>query len=186
MPGWGSDEESGTVHKEDAVQTQVREWPATLETLLATEQVAYTELRDSSLALRKALIQGHTDQIQTEVARHQALLARLHAVQTQSGELCRREELLAAGQEYSLTRLAQSDALEEEPALRERAQASVQLASEVTREMAHNRQLIARLSDWMAREIRVLLEPLQPSAGYGAKGAQEPGAPAPALIDRRG
>jgi hypothetical protein len=173
------------VHKEDAVQTQAKEWPATLETLLATEHAAYTELRDSSLALRKALIQGDTGQIQTEVARHQALLARLRAVQTESGELCRREELLAR-EEYSLARLAQSDALGDSPALRERVQTTVQLASEVAREMAHNRQLIARLSDWMGREIRVLLEPLQPSVGYGAQGVQEPGMPVPALVDRRG
>jgi hypothetical protein len=174
------------MHKEDAVQTQAREWPATLETLLATEQAAYTELRDSSLALRKALIQGRTEEIQAEVARHQALLARLHAAQTESGELCRREDLLDAGQEYNLARLAQSDALTEAPALRERVETTVQLASEVAREMAHNRQLIARLSDWMAREIRVLLEPLQPSLGYGAQGVQEPGMPVPALVDRRG
>ncbi len=168
------------------MQTQAKEWPATLEALLATEHAAYTELRDSSLALRKALIQGNTEQIQAEVARHQTLLARLSATQTESGELCRREELLVAGQEYNLARLVKSSALEEAPALRERMQSTAQLAADVAREMAHNRQLIARLSDWMAREIRVLLEPLQPSAGYGAQGVQAAGAPAPALIDRRG
>jgi hypothetical protein len=167
------------------VPTRAKEWPATLQALLTKEQAAYTALRESSLALRRALIKGDTPEIKAEVTRHRALLATLRAVQAEGTMVCRGEGLLAEEQEYSLGRLAQAAGLENEPELCERMHATAKLAADAAREMTHNRQLVGRLSDWMAREFRILLEPLQPAAGLGALGARDTGTPAPALFDRR-
>ncbi|MBM3316952.1 MAG: flagellar export chaperone FlgN [Candidatus Eisenbacteria bacterium] len=174
------------MHQEDVVQTGTGGWSSALAGLLHEEQSLYHELGDSSRALRRALIQGHAAGIGEEVARHQELLARLRALQRRGAELCREAELAPEMETYSLARLAHAPEIEREPALLEQVRAAETGARETARELAHNRQLIARLSDWMAREIRLLLEPLREAGGYGPQGAAPQAAAEPALIDRRG
>jgi hypothetical protein len=175
-----------TLHKEDVVQTQTQEWTAPLTRLLQEEQGLYRELRESARGLRRALIQGLTAEIGAEVARHQDLLARLRGVQQRAAELSHAAALVPPGEEPSLARLARAPRVQESPEAAAEARAAEAEARETARELAHNRQLIARLSDWMAREIRILLEPLQQTGGYGPQGAAAPSAAEPALVDRRG
>lgn len=174
------------MHKEDAVQTEAQDWPRTLTRSLQEEQALYQELRDSSRALRRALIQGLTADIGTEVERHQDLLSRMRTAQRRSAELCREAEIVPALEDFTLALLADSPAVRADARLAAQVAATDSDAREAARELAHNRQLIARLSDWMAREIRMLLEPLRETGGYGPRGVVPSGAAEPALIDRRG
>jgi hypothetical protein len=173
-------------HKEDAVRGEAKEWRPTLLSLLAEASQAYERLGSVSLELRRALVQGELTQIREQVAAHQALLTSLVQIQEQCTSLCRQSGLQAEGQPLALGRLLAVPEVQADEQLRRSLSELEASARRSAQEMQHNRYLIARLSEWTEKEMRLVLEPLFESAGYLDDGAAQPGPAHPAMIDRRG
>lgn len=168
------------------MQTEAKEWPPVLAQLLGEEAATYRELRGSSLTLRKAIVASNLAAVRTEVEAHQALLSQLRAQQQAALRVCREGGLLAPEEPYRLSRLRQAVPDRDHAPVGVALENAVAAARDAARELAHNRQLIARLSAWASREIRLLLEPLTNATRYGAAQDGETRSPGAALVDRRG
>lgn len=165
---------------------QATDGRAALLALLEEEEAAYRTLQECALALRRALLQGSLDEIHARVAEHQAHFVRISSLTRKAGELCRDAGLLEAGAEFTLRRLADSPALRDDEPLLEATEGLLGTIARAAREMAHNRYLIGRLSQWTEAELRIVLEPLYESAGYLENGTRERATPGAAVVDRRG
>jgi len=154
--------------------------------LLGEEESAYDALQECALALRRALLQGSLDEIRARVAEHQSHFTRIASLTRRAEELCCGEGLLDPGTEFTLRRLADALASSGDERLRERTDRLLGVVARAAREMAHNRYLIGRLSQWTEDELRLVLAPLYQSAGHLENGTHGRATPDEAVADRRG
>ncbi|MCK4412041.1 MAG: flagellar export chaperone FlgN [Candidatus Eisenbacteria sp.] len=165
---------------------EAKDWRTSLMTMLAEASQAYERLGNTSLDLRRALIQGELPKIRDQVAAHQDLLTVLAQIHEQCATFCRQGGLLAPDQPFAVGRLEAAPAVRADEPLHRCLSGLQASARRSAQEMQHNRYLIARLTEWTEKEMRLVLEPLFESAGYLDDGATRRGPTHPAMIDRRG
>ncbi|MFH1144586.1 MAG: flagellar export chaperone FlgN [Candidatus Eisenbacteria bacterium] len=165
---------------------EAKDWRGALNALLDEVHTAYGELQDCALALRRALLQGPLPEVQARVEEHQSRLTGLSRLIRRAQSQCRDHGLLPADAEFTLRRLAAVESVSRDEQLREKIDQLIGLVARTAQEMAHNRYLIGRLSQWSETELRLVFDALLQSPGYQESGRRSPGAAEATLFDRRG
>ncbi len=163
-----------------------KDWEQGLTRQLDELDRLHAQLREGCEGIRAAVATRDNPAVLAGVKGLQRLMAELRAAERAAAGELRAWGLLGPAEPFLLARLGQRPPIAAHPELGARLQRSLALAAAAGRAAAINRRLIERLSAWLQREMVILLEPFTEPAGYGATGAQRPGASRAAVVDQRG
>jgi len=169
------------------VQDHSQDRERLLTTLLREQENLYERLYATSLALREALIRRQHGDIRAGVAEMEGLICELREHERQATVKTREWGYLAEDELFNLKRLSEREDLRQQPDVGQQLHSILRTARKTARAATINRHLIRRLADWNQNEARILLEPPNEQASYGAAGTlRKDRSAGQTLIDRRG
>ncbi len=152
--------------------------------LFEAECRLYEDLESVTLRLRKAVIQGQARELNDAIRDAQRLLIEIAKRDSECAEAVRAEGMIPPEARFSVKAVLESPALGQRDSLRSVLERLSRIAARTAAQMRHNTTLIAKVSEWNEKQMRMVLDALAEPAGYD-KGARAEKS-APRLLDTKG